>query len=125
MVEIGKNSYALSGLRIGGGLGNIAGIIYAIKVKSGFWKGFGFFALGGLTVGGLGYGIGSLIKKKAVIRIEGQGNDISVTTENEKSGSMYNNPFDRFKNLDPSKYQIKTPNFNTAIKGINWSTNKI
>ena len=42
MEDIGKNSYALSGLRIGGGLGNIAGIIYAIKVKSGFGKGLAF-----------------------------------------------------------------------------------
>tara|TARA_B100001093_G_scaffold367136_2_gene351965 strand:+ start:10311 stop:10679 length:369 start_codon:yes stop_codon:yes gene_type:complete len=112
MNEIAKNSYALSGLKIGGGLGNIAGIIYAIKVKSGFWKGFGFFALGGLTVGGVGYGIGSLIKKKGVIVVQGQGDDLSITTQDKKGGS---NPFDRFKNLDPSKYQIKTPDLNPSF----------
>ena len=128
MEDIGKNSYALSGLRIGGGLGNIAGIIYAIKVKSGFWKGFGFFALGGLTVGGLGYGIGSLIKKKGVIVVEGKGDDLSITTQDKlsqlalqgNSGSSGKkvdtdiaNPFDRFK-FDPSKFQIKTPDFNPS-----------
>jgi len=122
MEDIGKNSYALSGLRIGGGLGNIAGIIYAIKVKSGFWKGFGFFALGGLTLGGLGYGIGSLIKKKGVIVVEGQGDNLSISTQDKKGGS---NPFERFKNLDPSRYQIKTPDFNPYLMYGNQINNNL
>lgn len=33
-------------------VGGIVGIVYAFKVKSGFWKGAGYYLLGGM-VGGL------------------------------------------------------------------------
>lgn len=36
-------------------IGNVAGIIVAVKRKSGFWGGVGWFLLGGLAGGGIGY----------------------------------------------------------------------
>jgi hypothetical protein len=42
----------------------IIGIAYAFKVKSGFWKGWGYSIIGSVALGGLGYAIGTMIKKK-------------------------------------------------------------
>lgn len=47
--------------KIGGSLGFIIGLGYAFKVKSGFWKGFGYTFLGSMALSGLGYGIGLAI----------------------------------------------------------------
>ena len=58
------NTYAENGFIIGGATGNITGLIYAFRVKSGFLKGIGFFVLGGIVGSTLGFGIGSLVKKK-------------------------------------------------------------
>lgn len=43
------------------GLGNVAGIIVAVKRKSGFWGGAGWFLLGGLAGAALGYVAASMI----------------------------------------------------------------
>lgn len=59
-----NNNYSNTGWQIGGSIGSIAGVAYAFKVKSGFWKGWGYMILGGLLIGGLGYGIGMAIPKK-------------------------------------------------------------
>lgn len=48
------------------GLGNVAGLIIAVKRKSGFWGGLGWFLLGGMAGGALGYVATSLIKDDAV-----------------------------------------------------------
>lgn len=58
-----KGSYAQQGAMIGNAVGDIVALVYAFKIKSGFWKGLGLVLLGGLSGGGLGYGIGSVIKK--------------------------------------------------------------
>lgn len=58
------DSYAKQGAWVGNALGDIIALTYAFKTKSGFWKGFGYVLLGGLTGGALGFGVGSLIKKK-------------------------------------------------------------
>jgi len=57
-------SYAKQGAWVGNALGDVIALAYAFKTKSGFWKGFGYVLLGGLTGGALGFGVGSLIKKK-------------------------------------------------------------
>ena len=58
-----KGTYAQQGAMIGHAVGDIVALVYAFKIKSGFWKGLGLVLLGGLSGGGLGYGIGSVIKK--------------------------------------------------------------
>lgn len=57
-------SYAKQGAWVGNALGDVIALAYAFKTKSGFWKGFGYVLLGGLTGGALGFGVGSVIKKK-------------------------------------------------------------
>ena len=52
------------GYKIGSPIGFTIGLVYAFKVKSGFWKGWGYTILGGLALGGIGYGIGMAIPKK-------------------------------------------------------------
>lgn len=59
-----NQTYAQQGLWIGNSIGLITGLAYAFKIKSGFWKGFGISFLSGAVVGGLGLGVGSLVKKK-------------------------------------------------------------
>jgi hypothetical protein len=62
-ITIPKNKSEQIG-QIAGAIGSIAGIAYAFKVKSGFWKGWGFAIIGSVALGGLGYAIGSTIKNK-------------------------------------------------------------
>lgn len=50
--------------QIGSATGMIIGIAYAFNVKSGFWKGWGYSIIGSVALGGLGYAIGTMIKKK-------------------------------------------------------------
>ncbi len=50
--------------QIASATGMIIGIAYAFKVKSGFWKGWGYSIIGSVALGGLGYAIGTMIKKK-------------------------------------------------------------
>ncbi len=52
------------GYQIGSSVGFTIGLIYAFNVKSGFWKGWGYTILGGMALGGIGYGIGMAIKEK-------------------------------------------------------------
>jgi hypothetical protein len=51
------------GYKIGSSLGFVAGLGYAFKVKSGFWKGWGYTILGSIAIGGIGAAIGYSIKK--------------------------------------------------------------
>ena len=60
------NNYSFEGRTLGASIGIIAGVGYAFKTKSGFWKGLGYWLIGSLVVGGLGYGVGNLIKKKPI-----------------------------------------------------------
>lgn len=64
MYSINPKNYSREGQMLGSSVGIIIGLRYAFKTKSGFLKGFGYFLLGSLVVGGLGYGVGSVIKKK-------------------------------------------------------------
>ena len=57
-------NYSFEGRAIGGSIGILASLGYAFKTKSGFWKGMGYWLIGSIAVGGLGYGVGTLIKKK-------------------------------------------------------------
>lgn len=57
--EIMKDNKAtIVGARIGSSLGFIVALGYAFKVKSGFWKGWGYTILGSVALGGLGAGVG-------------------------------------------------------------------
>jgi len=57
-----KNYQAtMVGARIGSSLGFIVALGYAFKVKSGFWKGWGYTILGSMALGGLGAGVGLAI----------------------------------------------------------------
>ena len=57
-----KNYQAtMVGARIGSSLGFIVALGYAFKVKSGFWKGWGYTILGSMALGGLGAGVGFAI----------------------------------------------------------------
>jgi len=58
------NNYSFEGRTLGASIGIIGGVAYAFKTKSGFLKGLGYWLLGSIVVGGLGYGVGTLIKKK-------------------------------------------------------------
>ena len=57
-----KNYQAtMVGAKIGSSLGFIVALGYAFKVKSGFWKGWGYTILGSMALGGLGAGVGLAI----------------------------------------------------------------
>lgn len=45
---------------LGGGLGWAGALVYAFKVKSGFWKGFGYVILGSIAGMGIGAGIDAI-----------------------------------------------------------------
>ena len=62
-MELSKNKKTVAIQRIGASVGALAGVAYAFKVKSGFWKGWGYSILGGLLIGGLAYGIGLALEK--------------------------------------------------------------
>ncbi len=47
-------------------LGNVTGIIVAVKRKSGFWGGVGWFLLGGLAGAGIGFVMAAAIADKKV-----------------------------------------------------------
>lgn len=57
------NNYSYLGRNIGSSVGFALALGYAFKVKSGFWKGWGYTILGSLALGGIGYGIGMAVKK--------------------------------------------------------------
>lgn len=57
------NNYSYLGRNIGSSVGFAIALGYAFKVKSGFWKGWGYTILGSMALGGLGYGLGMAIKK--------------------------------------------------------------
>ena len=57
-------NYAFEGRMVGASLGILGAVVYAFKTKSGFLKGLGYWVLGGLVLGGVGYGAGLVIKKK-------------------------------------------------------------
>ena len=62
MIDANKKYRAtLIGGRIGSSLGFIVALGYAFKVKSGFWKGWGYTILGSMALGGLGAGVGLAI----------------------------------------------------------------
>jgi hypothetical protein len=54
-----KNTFI--GAKIGSSLGFIVALGYAFKVKSGFFKGWGYTILGSMALGGLGAGVGLAI----------------------------------------------------------------
>ena len=58
-----EGTYAKQGAMIGNAVGDIVGLVYAFKIKSGFFKGLGLVLLGGIAGAGLGFGIGSVVKK--------------------------------------------------------------
>lgn len=60
------NNYSFEGRNLGASIGIIASLGYSFKTKSGFLKGLGYWILGSIVVGGLGYGVGTLIKKKTI-----------------------------------------------------------
>ena len=62
--KVGQQNNSSIGYKIGSPIGFTIGLVYAFKVKSGFWKGWGYTILGGLALGGIGYGIGMAIPKK-------------------------------------------------------------
>ncbi len=50
-----NNTNTIQAIKIGAvAVGNLAGLAYAFHVKSGFWKGAGYFLLGGLALGLVG-----------------------------------------------------------------------
>ena len=57
-------NYSFEGRNVGSSIGFAIGVAYAFKVKSGFWKGWGYSILGSIVLGGVGYGVGMAKKKK-------------------------------------------------------------
>ena len=57
-------NYSFEGRNVGSSIGFAIGVAYAFKVKSGFWKGWGYAILGSIVLGGVGYGVGMAKKKK-------------------------------------------------------------
>ena len=47
-----------------GSIGFASGIAYAFYKKTGFWKGWGIAIIGGIELGGIGYGIDMMTKDK-------------------------------------------------------------
>jgi len=47
-----------------GGLGFAGGVAYAFTKKTGFWKGWGIAIIGGIALGGIGYGLDQFSKNK-------------------------------------------------------------
>ncbi len=71
--------------RIAGSVGFASGIALAFKHKTGFWKGWGYAIIGGLVVGGIGYGIDSIRNssnnKKYLAAMNEMDKDPNVTYE--------------------------------------------
>jgi len=61
--EIDTQNNSTIGYRIGASLGFAIALGYAFKVKSGFWKGWGYTILGSVAIGSIGYGVGMAIPK--------------------------------------------------------------
>lgn len=60
--EIVRQNYYKNVLGAGlGMMGNVAGIVFAVKRKSGFWGGVGWFLVFGMAGGAIGYVVGSMI----------------------------------------------------------------
>jgi len=59
-----NKNYSVEGRYVGASVGILISLGYSFKTKSGFWKGLGYWLIGSIAVGGLGYGVGALIKKK-------------------------------------------------------------
>jgi hypothetical protein len=57
-----KNEYPISTLT--SSIGFAAGVVYAFKKKTGFWKGWGIAIIGSVVLGGIGYGIDSIKNSK-------------------------------------------------------------
>ena len=51
------------GYKIGASLGFALALGYAFKVKSGCGKSWGYTVVGGIAIGGIGYGVGMAIPK--------------------------------------------------------------
>ena len=51
-------------VQLGTAVGNLAGLYFAFKHKTGFWKGTGYFLLGGLAGSLTGYIVSKAIPKK-------------------------------------------------------------
>jgi hypothetical protein len=49
---------------IGGSIGSAVGIVYSVKTKSGIGKGILYTFLASLVLGGIFYGVGSLMKEE-------------------------------------------------------------
>jgi hypothetical protein len=47
-----------------GSIGFASGVAYAFYKKTGFWKGWGIAIIGGIALGGIGYGIDLMTKDK-------------------------------------------------------------
>ena len=63
LISPSPTTYSYEYRNIGSAVGFGVGLIYAFKVKSGFWKGWGYTILGSLALGGIGYAIGRVHKK--------------------------------------------------------------
>ena len=60
-----RNNYYKTTLSYGGAMaGNVAGVLLAIKRKSGFWGGVGWFFLLGMAGAAAGYVVGSVLDGK-------------------------------------------------------------
>tara|TARA_B100001059_G_C17673025_1_gene495572 strand:+ start:435 stop:704 length:270 start_codon:yes stop_codon:yes gene_type:complete len=57
------SNYSFEGRNIGSSVGFALGVAYGFKVKSGFWKGWGYAIIGSIVLGGVGYGVGMARKK--------------------------------------------------------------
>jgi hypothetical protein len=66
LIKEQAESFARPYAQIAGGVGFCIGLVFAFKTKSGFWKGVGYTFLGSMALSGIGYGIGSTIKKKQI-----------------------------------------------------------
>jgi hypothetical protein len=67
-----KKKVLVAGLAMAG---NVAGILVAVKRKSGFWGGLGWFILGGMAGGAVGYIAAAVIP----------GADTTAVTENKSA----------------------------------------
>jgi hypothetical protein len=74
-------------------VGSLGALIYAFKVKSGFWKGFGYTLLGGIFLGSVGYGIDVLVngddQEDATLQQVVELNNYFAVTDSDRDVSVY------------------------------------
>ena len=125
-----ENNYVFR--QLFGGLGFAAMIVYAFRVKSGFWKGWGYAIIGGIGGMGIGYGIDLLVNKysmgrdKKAAEVAELSNQMATTEQDRQMSNVFyqmnqqelNDSYQLLKSLQPGELEISDPALIERLKLI-------